>query len=71
MAPRARLQFFSHAARTNRAKAGTGGRPPHTHHRQGWRSPTVRPAPPHHPSSIMPPRLAPHERRIPHCPPSP
>ena len=50
MALCARLHFFPHSARTighKEQKADV----PHAHHRRGWRSPTVRPAPPHHPAS--------------------
>eukprot|EP00966_Prymnesium_polylepis_P251933 5824503-Prymnesium_polylepis.1 len=49
MAPRVR--FFSCGAHHDRAKAAKRADVTHAHHRRGWRSPTVRPAPPHHPAS--------------------
>ena len=50
MAPCARLQFFSHSARTIGQKVQKAD-VPHAHHKRGWRSPTVQPAPPYHPAS--------------------
>eukprot|EP00966_Prymnesium_polylepis_P304057 7024648-Prymnesium_polylepis.1 len=60
MAPCARLQFFSHSARTTGQKEEKA-EVPHAHHRRGWWSPMVRPAPPHHPASchrVWPPSSA-------------
>eukprot|EP00966_Prymnesium_polylepis_P309340 7148315-Prymnesium_polylepis.1 len=74
MVPCARLQFFSHAARTiglstaYRAKGAKSGRPPHAP-KAGVAVPGG-PACASQPPCIMPPRFPPHERRIPHCPPS-
>eukprot|EP00966_Prymnesium_polylepis_P114293 2640847-Prymnesium_polylepis.1 len=69
MAPCARLQFFPHSARTDRAKGVKSGRVP--------RAPQAGVAVPDGPACKSPPPcvmlalLARHERRIPHCPPSP
>eukprot|EP00966_Prymnesium_polylepis_P179190 4148488-Prymnesium_polylepis.1 len=72
MVPRERLHFFSHAARTIGQKEQKVGRPP--------RAPQAGVAVPDGPACTSPstcimlarlPPPPPHERRIPHCPPSP